>query len=72
MGHKHNKKILLIFYVIQLVCIIIILGFSNWKFGKRNQICIGVKKTHFHFGQINFNMFNVIRGLFFISRIKTI
>jgi hypothetical protein len=39
---------------------------------KKNQIWIGAKKTRYHFGQIDFNMSNVIGVVFLISRVKTI
>jgi hypothetical protein len=42
------------------------------NYGKKNQIWTGVKKTPYHFGQINFNMFSVIEVVFLINRIKTI
>jgi len=42
------------------------------KIGKKNQIWIGVKKTPYHFGQVDFNMFSVTGVVFLTSRVKTI
>jgi hypothetical protein len=46
--------------------------FQIGNFSKKNQIWIGAKKTAFHFGQINFNMSNVIGVVFLTSKVKTI
>jgi hypothetical protein len=50
--------------------ITIILGFSNWKFWSKKLDLRGEgggrhKKTPYHFGQVNFNMFSVTKVIFY-------
>jgi len=52
--------------------IIKILGFSNWKFWLKKPNFNKVKKTPYHFGQIDFNMSSVTKVVFFTSKVKTI
>jgi hypothetical protein len=53
--------------------IIRILVFSNWEFwSKKPNWGEGGKKTPCHFGQVDFNMSNVIKVVFFTSKIRTI
>jgi hypothetical protein len=46
--------------------------FQIGKFCKKHQIWIGAKKDPFHFGQIDFNISNVIGVVFLTSKVKTI
>jgi hypothetical protein len=47
------------------------LVFQTKNFGPKNQIWGGgPKSTPYHFGQVNFNMSNVIGVVFFTSKIK--
>ncbi len=49
------------------------LVFQTKNFGQKNQIWGGgAKNTPYHFGQVDFNMSNVIGVVFLTSRIKTI
>jgi len=48
------------------------LVFQTRNFGRKNQIWTWAKKSPCHFGQVDFNMSNVTRVVFFISKVKTI